>query len=641
MGCRVACVHRDVDVRDGGQTQQTLGRAQAISLAGCLEGIRRRVDAADGAVEHVSGVGRRTSIRDLWFCTQRPGRRAWRTAAGAERRCGKAATRSRVCGAAPRARHESAHPRPRAIRPGNDRIQIELGDLVQSSPRTDSLCRRSSSAPTSALPCPGTRGRAFRLSLRDQLVGVDVRERRDTEGRLPDQLGKDVARPKATSGRTPGPGRPRREAGTAADDEAGPEREGRFSPLPREPPPPTPDRRRRRPFRSCVRRSRALHDCGSPSSIAAETASAAVSATCRQRPDAYTSSSARVCVGSSHASSRSLRAAETIAPAASRSIPSSTGIDPRGGRSHSARAAGSPGLGGNSGYTMFVTPAQRHCRSADERGGHRLLCARRRTAHRVGNILRRGDDRWHEEDDDGVDPWIGEHDWQHLLVTCLCRRAQHVHRVRHARLRREPARVRRQSPARARQLQPAASHASAQRNPRPPAFVRTATRGPAGEAVSRGGPRRRSAPGVRARITPAWWKSASTAASAPAAPRCASSPPALLSRGPALHRQDRLASCDPTHDSPEPARVSEGLRRGRRARAGRPPSTRAGVGRHVRPARRRRTQKGPVALAGLLEQASPSAPLCDEKPIGPATPRGRRSRQGSVAETATPDNWGR
>ena len=64
---------------------------------------------------------------------------------------------------------------------------------------------------------------------------------------------------------------------------------------------------------------------------------------------------------------------------------------------------------------------------------------------------------------------------------------------------------------------PAASQASAQRIPRPPAFVRTATRRPRGSGcVEKRAAASISSPSVRARITPAWWKSAFTAASEPA-----------------------------------------------------------------------------------------------------------------------------
>ena len=64
---------------------------------------------------------------------------------------------------------------------------------------------------------------------------------------------------------------------------------------------------------------------------------------------------------------------------------------------------------------------------------------------------------------------------------------------------------------------PAASHASAQRIPRPPAFVRIATCRPRGMGCDdRSAATSISSSRDSARMTPAWWKSASTAASEPA-----------------------------------------------------------------------------------------------------------------------------
>jgi hypothetical protein len=64
---------------------------------------------------------------------------------------------------------------------------------------------------------------------------------------------------------------------------------------------------------------------------------------------------------------------------------------------------------------------------------------------------------------------------------------------------------------------PAASHASAQRIPSPPAFVRIPTRLPCGSGwVERSVATSISSSSDEARITPAWRKSASTAVSEPA-----------------------------------------------------------------------------------------------------------------------------
>jgi hypothetical protein len=61
---------------------------------------------------------------------------------------------------------------------------------------------------------------------------------------------------------------------------------------------------------------------------------------------------------------------------------------------------------------------------------------------------------------------------------------------------------------------PADSHASAARIPNPPAFVSTATRRPSGSGwADRSTETSTSSSRLSARITPAWWKSASTAAS--------------------------------------------------------------------------------------------------------------------------------
>ena len=103
--------------------------------------------------------------------------------------------------------------------------------------------------------------------------------------------------------------------------------------------------------------------------------------------------------------------------------------------------------------------------------------------------------------------------------------------------------------------------------------------GRAAAAGSRAAPLRRSAPRAsRARSTPAWWNSASTAASEPAsAAVCepAARAPVEVS---ALHRQDRLLARDAARDPAEAARVAERLEVERDQRSVvRPlPSTRGG-----------------------------------------------------------------
>ena len=151
------------------------------------------------------------------------------------------------------------------------------------------------------------------------------------------------------------------------------------------------------------------------------------------------------------------------------------------------------------------------------------------------------------------------------------RGAEHVDRVGEARLagKHRGERVPRLLAASGK-LEPAASQASAQRMPSPPAFVSTATRRPRGSGWLTGAPRRRRAPrACRARITPAWRKRASTATSEPAsaavcepAARC----PARCRA--ALHRQDRLLARDPARDA---RRTCAGSRRtpGRAGHVGR------------------------------------------------------------------------
>ena len=121
------------------------------------------------------------------------------------------------------------------------------------------------------------------------------------------------------------------------------------------------------------------------------------------------------------------------------------------------------------------------------------------------------------------------------------------------------ARLRRASSGSSR---PAASHASAQRIPSPPAFVSTPTRRPRGsgwlessaghvdqllERLARGSRR----PGGRARRPPPRSRRA---------PPCASSPRVAPGRGRAgLQREDRLAARDPAREARELARVAERL----------------------------------------------------------------------------------
>ncbi len=98
-------------------------------------------------------------------------------------------------------------------------------------------------------------------------------------------------------------------------------------------------------------------------------------------------------------------------------------------------------------------------------------------------------------------------------------------------------------------VRPAASQASAQRMPSPPAFVSTATRRPFGSGwADSSAATSTSSSSDPARITPAWWKSASTAASEPAraavcelAARCPVAVVPLFSASTGLLRATRRA----------------------------------------------------------------------------------------------------
>ena len=113
---------------------------------------------------------------------------------------------------------------------------------------------------------------------------------------------------------------------------------------------------------------------------------------------------------------------------------------------------------------------------------------------------------------------------------------------------------------------PAASQASATRMPGPPPLVSTATRRPGGRRAGRTARAATSniSSRVPARITPAWWNSASTAWSRRRpARRCARTPPAARRRyRPALTDHDGLVQGDPPGDPGEPAGIGHRLQVG-------------------------------------------------------------------------------
>ena len=234
-------------------------------------------------------------------------------------------------------------------------------------------------------------------------------------------------------------------------------------------------------------------------------------------------------------------------------MPSSGGPCRAGRRSHAARARREPERAGGG---LGIGEARRARAMPDPAlmttGEDRLLGARRRTRDRCRDVVGRRDDRRHEERDHRVDAGVREHDRKHGLVRRRGGRAEHVHRVRDARLaraatRRSAARV---SSASVGQLEPG-GFARVGAEDAEPAGVRERRRrgAPAGAAASRGTRRVERALPACARESR---RPARTARRrrrrSPRARRCASSPRALPrgssrspSRGSASLRATRLA----------------------------------------------------------------------------------------------------
>ena len=196
-------------------------------------------------------------------------------------------------------------------------------------------------------------------------------------------------------------------------------------------------------------------------------------------------------------------------------------------------------------------------------------------------------------------------------------------------------------------VRPAASHASAQRMPSPPAFVSTATRRPRGSGWRESSAATSSSSSsVSARRTPVWRKSASTAASEPASAAVCE----LAARAPgrgvaALHREDRLRACDPPGDTGELAWVAERLEveQDEPRSPRRPPTTRAGRSTRHRPCcRSRRTPRGRARVRRPLRSAPGRARRSATRSRCSRTARhsGRRSRSTTIAATATPRQFG-
>ena len=204
--------------------------------------------------------------------------------------------------------------------------------------------------------------------------------------------------------------------------------------------------------------------------------------------------------------------------------------------------------------------------------------------------------------------------------------AEHVDRVAR---RSPPGTAARRAPsgsprARSGRFSPAASQASAQRIPSPPAFVSTATRRPfssgwlassAATSISSSSEDGTDDAGlVEERID----------RDLGAGQRCGVRARRLLPgcRRSALEREDRLRAGDTTSETAEAPRVAERLdvHAARPPSSRRPPTIRAGRWWRRRPCcRSTRTPTGRGrATAAASRSARPSAPLCEEKPMLPA-----------------------
>ena len=187
-------------------------------------------------------------------------------------------------------------------------------------------------------------------------------------------------------------------------------------------------------------------------------------------------------------------------------MPSSSTTSPTGRRSHSARSAAWPSaraadsgksnvaIGGSASTSEAGTPPAEM--NAARTGLSRCGCGADRADDRLGDLLGARDHRRNEEDDHRVDPGIGEHVGDRLLVGRADRGAEHVDRVREARLARQHGREllaaspRRAAGARARRRRRRRRRGS-------PARPRSSARRPGGRAATAGGraaPRRRRAP---------------------------------------------------------------------------------------------------------------------------------------------------
>ena len=177
---------------------------------------------------------------------------------------------------------------------------------------------------------------------------------------------------------------------------------------------------------------------------------------------------------------------------------------------------------------------------------------------------------------------------------------------------------------------PAASQASEQRIPSPPAFVRIATRRPRGNGwVESSAAASINSSSVVARSTPAWWKRALNGllgARECGGVRARGAGPG--SRGPALHGENRLLARDAARDPAEPPGIAERLEV-ERDQAGLGvllPVLEQVVGRDVGlVADRDERGKAETALGCLLEESEAECPALGGEADRPG-------RQGSRAE---------
>ena len=196
---------------------------------------------------------------------------------------------------------------------------------------------------------------------------------------------------------------------------------------------------------------------------------------------------------------------------------------------------------------------------------------------------------------------------------------------------------------------PAASHASAQRIPSPPAFVSTATRRPRGSGLAR--EQRRDVEQLLERVgadhaglveerVDGGLRAGERGGVRAGRPRARRACGRSSSRGSASSRA--TPPCDA-------ARTCAGCRttRGRGARGRsrrRPPTTRAGRSRRRRPCcrSRRRPRSRARAPRPRSSSARPSAPLCDEKPMRPGRegPRREGRVEARPRPTAMPRQFG-